>query len=226
VKAPTHRDWFGLSNFAPGPEFTRNGTQFYLLEKVGSTSDFLLGRGGAATGRLCHWQGWGWQAANFKRHVPPRQPVPGTLAVARRQDQGRGRQGRIWYDCGGLFISWVWPVESQALQNGLAVWAGLMIVLALRERFGLDIQLKWPNDFLVGGLKLGGLLLDRVGSGSTGYIVAGLGVNLSAEPADTARASVGFSGIAVSQCQLAPDRGSNAGCRSKRDSRASMGNLD
>jgi BirA family biotin operon repressor/biotin-[acetyl-CoA-carboxylase] ligase len=59
-----------------------------------------------------------------------------------------------------------------------------MIVLALRERFGLDVQLKWPNDFLVGGLKLGGLLLDRVGSGSTGYIVAGLGVNLSAEPAD------------------------------------------
>ncbi len=184
MSAPTRRDWFGLSSFAPGDDFTRDSPHVYLLEEVDSTSDFLLGRGEAVAGRLCRWRGWGWQAGSLAVHEPLQSPAPGTLVVARRQTQGHGRQGRTWWDCGGLYLSWVWPQEQAQLRPELAVWAGLIVVLALRESFALDVQLKWPNDLLVGGLKLGGLLVDRIVSGPLSLVVVGLGMNLTAGKAD------------------------------------------
>ena len=64
---PVHRDWFGLADFRPGARFVRDGAALYLLDEVGSTNDFLLGRGRPAPGRLCTWDGWGWNAAATSR---------------------------------------------------------------------------------------------------------------------------------------------------------------
>ncbi len=154
------------------------------MDSVGSTSDFLLGRGEPASGRRCLWREWGWEAQPVARHAPPRQPGPGTLAVARRQTHGRGRQGQHWQDCGGLFLSWVWRFDLQVLRAGLPVWIGLITAQALGEQYGLNVQLKWPNDLLVGGRKLGGFLLDRIGTEPAGTAVAGLGLNLGATKLD------------------------------------------
>lgn len=177
----THRDWFGLEVFRPGPRFVRDGARCYLLEEIGSTSDFLLGRGPAATGRLCTWDGWGWQARPLTPLAPVTGPVIGMLVAARRQTAGRGRQGRGWLDCGGLQMSCVVPTHRADFDHGFSVWMGLMVVLALRDDFGLDVGLKWPNDVMAGDRKLGGLIVDNVGQRDGANVVAGLGLNLTAD---------------------------------------------
>jgi BirA family biotin operon repressor/biotin-[acetyl-CoA-carboxylase] ligase len=175
------RDWFGLDLFRPGPRFLRDGAHLYLLDEVGSTNAFLRGRGEAARGRLCVWDGWGWQAPAKETLAPVREPHPGTVVVARRQTAGRGRQGRVWLDCGGLNLSVVVPGHRAAFERGFSVWLGLQTVLVLREGDHLDARLKWPNDIVVGQRKLGGILLETTGSGDDARVVAGLGLNLETD---------------------------------------------
>lgn len=173
------RDWFGLDVFQVGPRFLRDSGTLYLLDEVGSTSEFLRGRGEAAQGRFCSWDGWGWKARKRARLEPVADPRPGTVVVARRQTAGKGRQGRRWDDCGGLHLSVAVPPHSASLARGFSVWLGLVTVLVLREHFLMDARLKWPNDIMVGQRKLGGILLENMVSGADQMLVAGLGVNLS-----------------------------------------------
>ncbi len=180
-KAKVHRDWFGLAGFQPGPKFLRDGSALYLLETVGSTSDFLRGRGDPATGRLCTWDGWGWSADSPRVLAPVSSPDVGTVVVAHRQTAGRGRQGRSWRDCGGLHVSVVVPPHRAALERGFSVWLGVITALVLREDFQLDARLKWPNDIMVNGRKIGGILLQRSGPPENPLVVAGLGLNLVTE---------------------------------------------
>lgn len=177
---PVHRDWFGLDGFLPGPRFTRDGAVLYLLETVGSTNDFLRGRGGPAPGRLCAWDGWGWRAQQLADLAPVADPRPGTVVVARHQTRGRGRQGRRWLDTDGLNLSVVVPGHRAAFDQGFSVWLGLLTVLTLREDFRIDARLKWPNDITVESRKLGGILLETAGHGDEAVIVAGLGLNIGA----------------------------------------------
>ena len=183
---PVGRDWFGLDHFVPGPRFLRDGSVLYLLDEVGSTNDFLLGRGEAASGRRCRWDGWGWKAEEITRLDPVADPAPGTVVVSRRQTAGRGRQGRAWADCGGLNLTVVVPPHRASFDRGFSVWLGLLTVLVLREDFNVDARLKWPNDIMVGGRKLGGILVESTGTSSCSRtaVAAGLGLNLSAGVAD------------------------------------------
>lgn len=177
-----HRDWFGLEAFRPGPRFVRDGAFLYLLDEVGSTNDFLLGRGAAAPGRLCAWDGWGWNAAAPAQHHPVCKPRPGTVVVARRQIAGHGRQGRDWLDCDGLNLSVVVPSHRVVVGRGFSVWLGLITALVLREDYHLDARLKWPNDVMVRGRKIGGILLQRIGTPADRLVVGGLGLNLGTRP--------------------------------------------
>ena len=186
------RDWFGLAAFDPGP-WRRDGARFYLLEEVGSTSDFLLGRGAPAEGRLCRWDGWGWLAGERSKLAPPRHPRPTACAVARVQRAGRGRQGRRWRTA-GLALSWLVAPLPAARAAPLAVWTGLMAAEALAELTGLPLRVKWPNDLLLAERKVGGVLLDRTVTGADVRLVAGLGLNIDRLPddlpdADRARAA-------------------------------------
>lgn len=180
---PVQRDWFGLDGFRPGPRFTRQGAVLYLLDEVGSTNAFLHGRGGPVPGRRCEWDGWGWRARHHGSQDPPRRPCPGTVVVARRQTAGRGRQGRSWLDCGGLNLSVLVPEHRASFARGFSVWLGLVTVLTLREEFHLDARLKWPNDILVRGRKLGGILVEAVTGDGPAVVAAGLGLNVETEAA-------------------------------------------
>lgn len=173
------RDWFGLDAFQLGPRFLRDGAVLYLLDEVGSTNAFLRGRGAAAEGRICAWDGWGWKAQKKALLKPVRDPSPGTVVVARRQTAGRGRQGRSWADCGGLHLSVTVPPHRASFELGFSVWLGLLTVLVLREDFLVDARLKWPNDIMVDRRKLGGILLETTRSGEDMMVVAGLGLNLN-----------------------------------------------
>ncbi len=101
---------------------------------------------------------------------------------AELQTAGRGRRGRAWVSPFGanlyLSVAWsfaAWPPQLTALP--LAV--GVACARALR-RVGLhNLQLKWPNDLLVEGRKLGGILLEHRGeSGGGCRVVIGIGINV------------------------------------------------
>ncbi len=172
------RDWFGVAAFDPGPACIGRGGFLYLLDEVGSTSDFLLDRGDPADGRLCRWDGWGWQVGDRQSLSPPSEPRAGSIVVARRQTTGRGRMGRSWHGGEGLAMSWLIAPLPVARAARLAVWTGLSAVQSLRELTGEPIRLKWPNDLRLHGRKLGGILLDMIMRGTQSRFVAGIGVNV------------------------------------------------
>ncbi len=107
-------------------------------------------------------------------------PADGTalLVVARRQRFGRGQQGRHWHSPpGGLWLSAAipWPSRSGSAALGLAVAVGLALQL---EQLGLRPQLKWPNDLLLEGRKLAGLLPRvRHRGGQVRWAQVGIGLN-------------------------------------------------
>ena len=85
--------------------------------------------------------------------------VPPLALLARRQSRGQGQQGRVWQSpAGGVWISCAlpWPVEPE---GGAALALAAAVGLALQlESLGLQPQIKWPNDLLINGFKLAGIL--------------------------------------------------------------------
>lgn len=104
-----------------------------------------------------------------------------TVVLADEQTGGRGRQGRVWASPpGGLYLSVLLrpPFEAVGL---IPLAAGVALVEALREQ-GVAAELKWPNDALAGGRKLGGILAEASSSSSRlDWVVLGMGVNLEGE---------------------------------------------
>ena len=125
----------------------------------------------------------------------------GDWLVADRQSAGKGRQGRTWFDGIGNFMgsTVVRPAPNDPAPGTLALVAGLAVLEAAAPFVPPPHlpQLKWPNDVLIGGAKLCGVLLERVGDA----VVIGIGVNLAAAPAVEGRAT-----IALAQFGPAPDR--------------------
>jgi BirA family biotin operon repressor/biotin-[acetyl-CoA-carboxylase] ligase len=98
------------------------------------------------------------------------------LVVASAQVLGRGRQGREWIQPDrGLFASLAfssdWDVTDRTL---IPLVAGVAMRRVLIRHFDIDVGLKWPNDLMVGGAKVGGILVET----SDSTIVVGCGVNL------------------------------------------------
>jgi BirA family transcriptional regulator, biotin operon repressor / biotin---[acetyl-CoA-carboxylase] ligase len=103
-----------------------------------------------------------------------------TVVIADEQTAGRGRQGRAWASPpGGLYLSvLVRPTSAQASVLPLA--AGVAVAEALEE-LGVGARLKWPNDVLLDGRKLAGVLAEASSSASAlDWVVLGIGVNLDA----------------------------------------------
>ena len=107
----------------------------------------------------------------------------GDWLIADRQSAGRGRQGRSWLDAPGNFMGSTVvhvspqdpPAASLSFVAALAVYETVLSRVAVSR----ELELKWPNDVLLGGDKFCGLLLEREGD----TVVVGIGVNLAAAPA-------------------------------------------
>jgi BirA family biotin operon repressor/biotin-[acetyl-CoA-carboxylase] ligase len=107
--------------------------------------------------RVCgstEWELERWLDGGLLATDPLEQRV---AVVARRQCHGQGQRGRVWMSpVGGLWLSAAFPWPAlEAANLGLAVAVGLVRQL---ETLGLPVQLKWPNDLVLGGRKLAGLL--------------------------------------------------------------------
>lgn len=107
-----------------------------------------------------------------------------TLLIAHSQTAGRGRAGRPWHSAPGhsLTFSLAWrfglPVRG-LLGLPLAVGVALAESLAM---FQIDTRLKWPNDVMLGGRKLAGILIESAAAGRTAeegsWAVIGIGINM------------------------------------------------
>ncbi len=105
-----------------------------------------------------------------------------------RQTAGRGRRGRRWIDPPGNFAATLllFPQEKAATVALRSFVAALALFDALSAVTGRPdlISLKWPNDVLLNGRKVAGILLESSGSADrVAYLAIGVGVNLAAAPA-------------------------------------------
>ncbi|SNB51305.1 BirA family transcriptional regulator, biotin operon repressor / biotin-[acetyl-CoA-carboxylase] ligase [Arboricoccus pini] len=108
--------------------------------------------------------------------------------VARSQSGGRGRLGRPWRSPPGNFYgSLILRLEADlATASTLSLVAGLAVAETIHELSGgrLAPRLKWPNDVLIDGAKLAGILVEGAMDGQGCWLVIGIGVNLESAPAD------------------------------------------
>jgi BirA family biotin operon repressor/biotin-[acetyl-CoA-carboxylase] ligase len=95
----------------------------------------------------------------------------GALVTAARQSAGRGRQGRVWTTQPGAAVT-----MSVVLRDPPPLLP-LVAAVAVAESCGEDARIKWPNDVLVGGRKVAGILAE--GRPHEGWAVLGIGVNVA-----------------------------------------------
>ena len=129
----------------------------------------------------------------------------GDVIWAKRQSAGRGRRGREWVSAdGNLFLTLIVHVPEERSVGQLAFVAGVAVAGALKQVVGDEevIRLKWPNDILMAGCKLGGILIERSGEQANADLVAvGIGVNVAQVPYPGA-ACLGDTGNSVSLLHL------------------------
>ena len=106
----------------------------------------------------------------------------GLVVVAEHQTAGRGRLGRGWVTPARTSVTVSFLLVPE--HDGTGPWSwlplltGMAAARAIASVTGLQPELKWPNDVLVGGGKLGGILIERVGNGDRAAAVVGIGLNV------------------------------------------------
>lgn len=110
----------------------------------------------------------------------------GTLVVADRQEAGRGRRGRSWDSPPntGIFMTLLLKPEEIAPNNAsmLTLVAALAVARAVKRISGLDAGIKWPNDIVVNGKKICGILTEMSAQiDYVNHIIIGIGINVHNE---------------------------------------------
>lgn len=144
-----------IDKLQEGLQTKRIGRSIFLSREVGSTND------------------WAKELAELGAEE-------GTVAIAETQTTGHGRLGREWFSPrGGLWFSVIFrPEMSPSEAIGLVFVAGLAVAEVLREKYDLKVETKWPNDVLVNGKKVCGILAEMNTKGrAVKFVVLGFGVN-------------------------------------------------
>lgn len=112
----------------------------------------------------------------------------GALVVSEEQTVGRGRQGRKWISPSGKGI-WMSlllkPNLPLADASRLTLLSAVAVCRAIRQVTGINVGIKWPNDLLVNGKKICGILVESAGEdGKIRYCVVGIGIDVNLVEAD------------------------------------------
>jgi BirA family biotin operon repressor/biotin-[acetyl-CoA-carboxylase] ligase len=108
-----------------------------------------------------------------------------TVIAALEQTGGRGRRDRSWSSPqGGLYVTFVFRAPSGVPLEIWPIAAGVWTAETLRETAGVPVELKWPNDLLCRGRKVGGILTEARSRGDETRIVLGVGANVIGTAAD------------------------------------------
>jgi BirA family biotin operon repressor/biotin-[acetyl-CoA-carboxylase] ligase len=105
--------------------------------------------------------------------------IPEAILVADEQREGRGRGDRTWYSPAGKGI---YATALHALPpaeiNILPLRIACMVATFLRETYAIDARIKWPNDILVDGKKIAGILIEARSQESSSFALIGVGINV------------------------------------------------
>ncbi len=146
-----------LNKEAVAHDLAKWGIKFEILESIGSTNDYL-------------------------REKAKKGQITGPYAVlAVKQTEGKGTKGRKWIsdDFSCLKMSLCVPFKREvASESTLSPAVALAACRALLKEGFSNIEIKWPNDLLKSGRKVGGILLESIRSPSQTYVIVGIGLNL------------------------------------------------
>jgi BirA family transcriptional regulator, biotin operon repressor / biotin---[acetyl-CoA-carboxylase] ligase len=121
----------------------------------------------------------------------------GTLVLAEEQTAGRGRAGRSWHSergTGLYFTLLLRPRLAPAQAPLLTMLAGLSAHAAIQGLTGLTPEIKWPNDLLLNGKKVGGILTEMHAEPSVvRFVIVGIGINVNQEKFPPELASIATS---------------------------------
>ena len=113
----------------------------------------------------------------------------GTLVLAEKQNEGRGRMGRRWVSPGYVNLLFSLLLRPHIHKEQVFVTTmilSLATIEAIKSRSGLTSTIKWPNDIFAGGKKLGGILTEfSLRQEEIDYVVVGLGLNVNWSPDKT-----------------------------------------
>lgn len=135
------------------------GKKILYLHKTGSTNDIAK------------------KLANYGAYE-------GTIVIAETQTAGRGRLDRKWFSPkGGLYFSVILRPKITVKESVKLVFvAGLAVAEVLHEKYRLQVETKWPNDVLVKGRKVCGILSEMKTRGEkVDYVVIGIGINANVD---------------------------------------------
>ncbi len=112
----------------------------------------------------------------------------GTVVTAEEQTHGRGRLGRSWYSPpgAGIYVSIILRPKFRAeLAPGISIMTALALSETLNEYMLGKVQVKWPNDVLIEGKKVAGILTELSADGPTiNQLIVGVGINVNHRAGD------------------------------------------
>lgn len=109
----------------------------------------------------------------------------GTVVIAGEQTAGKGRMKRVWLSPKGNIALSIIMYPKMAYLSSLVMAASLAVVHTIADVTGLRSQIKWPNDVLINGKKICGILVESgVRDSSIDYAVVGIGINVNLKTAD------------------------------------------
>ncbi|MBI4652413.1 biotin--[acetyl-CoA-carboxylase] ligase [Candidatus Desantisbacteria bacterium] len=106
----------------------------------------------------------------------------GTIVISEVQNKGKGRQGRLWIsNKGGLWFSLILRPDFSPLHaSKITIIMAISVINAIKELFGINIAIKWPNDLFFINKKIGGILIEMNAEiDKINYLVIGIGLNIN-----------------------------------------------
>jgi BirA family biotin operon repressor/biotin-[acetyl-CoA-carboxylase] ligase len=122
----------------------------------------------------------------------------GVVIVAGRQTTGRGRLGRSWISpAGALAVSIILYPDIDII-NQMIMLAALSVLTAVEQCQAVGVSLKWPNDVLIDGKKVAGILIEsQLGMTSKPFCILGIGLNINNPPIAFADMGINATSIAA-----------------------------
>jgi BirA family biotin operon repressor/biotin-[acetyl-CoA-carboxylase] ligase len=149
---------FNIKKFDLQLETEILGRNFIFLKEVESTNTYL-------------------------KEIASESTIEGTVVFAEKQTDGKGRLDRIWYSEKGSNLTFSFFLKGKFLKknlNFINLGTALAIANSIENLYQLKTELKWPNDILVNGKKLSGILLESISEGEKlKFLVVGIGVNVN-----------------------------------------------
>ena len=108
----------------------------------------------------------------------------GTIVIAESQSHGKGRIGRKWVSpkTGGIYISLILRPDAADIEEvpAIALIAAKAVIRAIKKTSGIDAGMKWPNDVLISGKKVAGILAEmKAQPDRVDFLVLGVGINVN-----------------------------------------------